>query len=95
VASLKSQEDGSSLLEERFLFLKAPGRAAASGPVFENIHIFVCNQAKVAKFSTVGSVGAGNRRRAWRCFGENLLGGGRKIVHVAEKCHRLPNLLHS
>ena len=41
------------------------------------------------------SVGAGERLRAWCCFRENLLGGGRKIVHVAEKCHRLPNLLHS
>ena len=42
-----------------------------------------------------GSVGNGERLRAWLCFRENLLGGGRKIVHVAEKCHRLPNLLHS
>lgn len=42
-----------------------------------------------------GSVGAGERLGAWRCFRENLLGGGRKSVHVAEKCHRLPNLRHS
>ena len=42
-----------------------------------------------------GSVGAGERLRSWRCFRENLLGGRRKIVHVAEKCHRLPNLLYS
>jgi len=37
--------------------------------------------------------GSVERLRAWRCFRENLLGGGRKIVYVAEKCHRLPNLL--
>jgi len=43
----------------------------------------------------LGSVGAGERLCAWRSFRENLLGGGRKIVHVAEKCHRLPNLLRS
>jgi hypothetical protein len=28
-----------------------------------------------------------------RCFRENLLGGGWKFVHVAEKRDRLPNLL--
>ena len=42
-----------------------------------------------------GSVGNGEWLRAWRCFRKNLLGGGRKFVHVAEKRHRLPNLLRS
>ena len=39
------------------------------------------------------SVGAQDQLRARRCFGENLLGGRRMIVHVAEKSHQLPNLL--
>src|SRR5215467_1861856 len=41
-----------------------------------------------------GSAGNGERLRAWHCFRENLFGRGRKFVHVAEKCYRLPNLLH-
>jgi hypothetical protein len=43
MASLKSQEDGSSLLEEPFFFaVEDSGTGGCLGILFENIGIFVC-----------------------------------------------------